>query len=148
MCMAILYLLASLSLIHSYRTYGLHYYWWLFCWDTCGPGQLVFHPKKFPMGGTAMFALLAMAAGRFRQYGILLCVCRYRGPGPRVLEITIRVWYGVGLIFPCILLVMLFILYIADKKQIVILERELLITDKDAAPNSLRIKQGRQVFRL
>lgn len=62
------------------------------------------------MGGTAMFALLAMAGdlGGSMGPGIVGRVTQSAGD-------NIRVGMGVGLIFPFILLVMLFILYIADK---------------------------------
>lgn len=57
-----------------------------------------------------MFALLAMAGdlGGSMGPGIVGRVTQSAGD-------NIRVGMGVGLIFPCILLVMLFILYIADK---------------------------------
>ena len=62
------------------------------------------------MGGTAMFALLAMAGdlGGSMGPGNVGRVTQRAGD-------NIRVGMGVGLIFPFILLVMLFILYIADK---------------------------------
>lgn len=74
------------------------------------PGAISISSKKFPMGGTAMFALLAMAGdlGGSMGPGIVGRVTQKAGD-------NIRVGMGVGLIFPCILLVMLFILYIADK---------------------------------
>lgn len=74
------------------------------------PGTISISSKKFPMGGTAMFALLAMAGdlGGSMGPGIVGRVTQKAGD-------NIRVGMGVGLIFPCILLVMLFILYIADK---------------------------------
>ena len=74
------------------------------------PGTISISSKKFPMGGTAMFALLAMAGdlGGSMGPGIVGRVTQSAGD-------NIRVGMGVGLIFPCILLVMLFILYIADK---------------------------------
>ena len=74
------------------------------------PGTISISSKKFPMGGTAMFALLAMAGdlGGSMGPGIVGRVTQRAGD-------NIRVGMGVGLIFPFILLVMLFILYIADK---------------------------------
>ena len=65
------------------------------------PGTISISSKKFPMGGTAMFALLAMAGdlGGSMGPGIVGRVTQRAGDNIRV----------------CILLVMLFILYIADK---------------------------------
>ena len=75
------------------------------------PGTISISSKKFPMGGTAMFALLAMAGVFRRKYGDrVLWAGSHKKAGD-----NIRVGMGVGLIFPFILLVMLFILYIADK---------------------------------
>lgn len=75
------------------------------------PGTISISSKKFPMGGTAMFALLAMAGdlGGSIGPGIVGRVTQNAGD-------NIRVGMRVGLIFPCILLVMLFILYIAEKQ--------------------------------
>jgi fucose permease len=70
------------------------------------PGTISISSKTFPKGGTAMFSLLAMAGdlggsigpgsvGRITQYA----------------ENNIRIGMGCGLIFPLILLFMLFLLY-------------------------------------
>lgn len=73
------------------------------------PGTISISSEKFPAGGTAMFALLAMAGdlGGSLGPGIVGRVTQYAGD-------NIRTGMGVGLIFPVILLVMLFIL---DKEK-------------------------------
>lgn len=69
------------------------------------PGTISLSSQRFPTGGTAMFALLAMAGdlGGSVAPGIVGRVTQGAGD-------NIRVGIGVGLIFPIILLVMLFIL--------------------------------------
>lgn len=69
------------------------------------PGTISISSEKFPTGGTAMFALLAMAGdlGGSLGPGIVGRVTQYAGD-------NIRTGMGVGLVFPVILLVMLFIL--------------------------------------
>lgn len=69
------------------------------------PGTISISSEKFPAGGTAMFALLAMAGdlGGSIGPGIVGRVTQYAGD-------NIRAGMGVGLIFPVILLVMLFLL--------------------------------------
>ncbi len=75
------------------------------------PGTISISSKKFPNGGTAMFALLAMAGdlgggvgpaivGRITQYA----------------DDNIRVGMGAGLIFPVVLVIMVYILAGRDKK--------------------------------
>ena len=69
------------------------------------PGTISISSKKFPAGGTAMFALLAMAGdlGGSIGPGIVGRVTQNAGD-------NIRVGMGVGLIFPVVLLVMVFLL--------------------------------------
>lgn len=69
------------------------------------PGTISISSKKFPTGGTTMFALLAMAGdlGGSIGPGIVGRVTQNAGD-------NIRVGMGVGLAFPVILLLMLFIL--------------------------------------
>ena len=71
------------------------------------PGTISISSKKFPLGGTAMFALLAMAGdlGGSIGPGIVGYITQEAGD-------NIRVGMSVGLVFPIILLVMLFILSI------------------------------------
>lgn len=75
------------------------------------PGTISISSKKFPKGGTAMFALLAMAGdlgggvgpaivGRITQYA----------------DDNIRVGMGAGLIFPVVLVIMVYIFAGRDKK--------------------------------
>ncbi len=75
------------------------------------PGTISISSKKFPNGGTAMFALLAMAGdlgggvgpaivGRITQYA----------------DDNIRVGMGAGLIFPVVLVIMVYIFADRDKK--------------------------------
>lgn len=75
------------------------------------PGTISLSSQKFPAGGTAMFALLAMAGdlGGSIGPGIVGLVTQYTGD-------NIRAGMGIGLVFPIILLVMLFVLGI-EKKQ-------------------------------
>ena len=74
------------------------------------PGTISISSKEFPMGGTAMFALLAMAGdlGGSIEPGIVGRVTQRAGN-------NIQVGMGVGLVFPFILLIMLFILYTKKK---------------------------------
>ena len=74
------------------------------------PGTISISSKEFPMGGTAMFALLAMAGdlGGSIGPGIVGRVTQSVGN-------NIQVGMGVGLVFPFILLIMLFILYTKKK---------------------------------
>lgn len=74
------------------------------------PGTISISSKEFPMGGTAMFALLAMAGdlGGSIGPGIVGRVTQSAGN-------NIQVGMGVGLIFPFVLLIMLFILYTKKK---------------------------------
>ena len=71
------------------------------------PGTISISSKKFPLGRTAMFALLAMAGdlGGSIGPGIVGYITQEAGD-------NIRVGMSVGLVFPVILLVMLFILSI------------------------------------
>ena len=75
------------------------------------PGTISISSKKFPNGGTAMFALLAMAGdlgggvgpaivGRITQYA----------------DDNIRVGMGAGLIFPVVLVIMVYLFAGKDKK--------------------------------
>lgn len=69
------------------------------------PGTISLSSESFPAGGTAMFALLAMAGdlGGSIGPGIVGRVTQYAGD-------NIRIGMSVGLVFPVILLLMLFIL--------------------------------------
>ena len=69
------------------------------------PGTISISSKKFPTGGTAMFALLAMAGDLGGSIGpaIVGRVTQFAGD-------NIRAGMGVGLIFPVVLIVMLIIL--------------------------------------
>lgn len=69
------------------------------------PGTISLSAKRFPTGGTAMFALLAMsgALGGSVGSGLVGLVTQIAGD-------NIRAGLGVGLLFPVILLLMLFIL--------------------------------------
>ena len=74
------------------------------------PGTISISSKTFPTGGTAMFSLLAMAGdlGGSIGPGIVGRITQNAGN-------NIRIGMGFGLIFPVILLFMLFLLY--RKKQ-------------------------------
>lgn len=76
------------------------------------PGTLSISSKKFPTGGTAMFALLAMAGdlGGSIGPGIVGRVTQYAGD-------NIRTGMSVGLVFPVILLIMLFVFAKASVKE-------------------------------
>lgn len=69
------------------------------------PGTISLSSEKFPAGGTAMFALLAMAGdlGGSIGPGIVGRVTQYAGD-------NIRIGMSIGLVFPIILLVLLFVL--------------------------------------
>lgn len=69
------------------------------------PGTISISAKKFPAGGTAMFALLAMAGdlGGSMGPGIVGRVTQRAGD-------DIRAGMGVGLVFPVVLLVALFLI--------------------------------------
>lgn len=69
------------------------------------PGTISISSERFPAGGTAMFALLAMAGdlGGSIGPGIVGRIAQSAGD-------NIRVGMGVGLVFPVILLLMLFLL--------------------------------------
>ena len=97
------YLLASLSSNPAAGLIGC-----IVCGFSVGimwPGTISISSKKFPAGGTAMFALLAMAGdlGGSIGPGIVGRVTQNAGD-------NIRVGMGVGLIFPVVLLVMIFLL--------------------------------------
>ncbi|MCR4991863.1 MAG: MFS transporter, partial [Lachnospiraceae bacterium] len=99
----ICYLLASLS---SYPVMGL--IGCVLCGFSVGimwPGTISISSKKFPTGGTAMFALLAMAGDFGGSIGpaIVGKVTQYAGD-------NIRTGMRVGLIFPVVLILMLIIL--------------------------------------
>ena len=96
------YLLASLSANPFIGLIGC-----ILCGFSVGimwPGTISISSRKFPAGGTAMFALLAMAGDLGGSIGpaIVGRVTQYAGD-------DIRAGMGVGLIFPVVLLVMLFI---------------------------------------
>ena len=69
------------------------------------PGTISISSKTFPTGGTAMFSLLAMAGdlGGSIGPGIVGRVTQNAGD-------NIRIGMGVGLIFPVVLLIMVFLL--------------------------------------
>lgn len=69
------------------------------------PGTISISSKKFPAGGTAMFALLAMAGDLGGSIGpaIVGRVTQYAGD-------DIKAGMGVGLIFPVVLVIMLIIM--------------------------------------
>ncbi len=99
----ICYLLASLS---SYPVMGL--IGCVLCGFSVGimwPGTISISSQKFPTGGTAMFALLAMAGDLGGSIGpaIVGKVTQYAGD-------NIRTGMRVGLIFPVVLILMLIIL--------------------------------------
>ena len=76
------------------------------------PGTISISSKKFPTGGTAMFALLAMAGDLGGSIGpaIVGKVTQYAGD-------DIRAGMGVGLIFPIVLIAMLFIISKATERH-------------------------------
>lgn len=88
---------------------------------TCGfsvgimwPGTLSISSKKFPLGGTAMFALLAMAGDFGGSIGPAIVGRVAQNAGD-----NIRAGMGVGLIFPAVLIVMTVIIGNAGKKKTV-----------------------------
>ena len=97
------YLLASLSANPIVGLIGC-----IFCGFSVGimwPGTISISSKRFPAGGTAMFALLAMAGDLGGSIGpaIVGRVTQQAGD-------DIRAGMEVGIIFPLVLLVMLFII--------------------------------------
>ena len=99
----ICYLLASLSASPIMGLVGC-----IFCGFSVGimwPGTISISSRKFPTGGTAMFALLAMAGDLGGSIGpaIVGKVTQYAGD-------DIRAGMGVGLVFPVVLIIMLFII--------------------------------------
>ena len=74
------------------------------------PGTISISSKEFPMGGTAMFALLAMAGDLGGSIGPGIV-----GHITQSASNNIQVGMGIGLIFPAILLIMLFILHTKKK---------------------------------
>ena len=98
----ICYLLASVSLNPISGLIGC-----IICGFSVGimwPGTISISSERFPAGGTAMFALLAMAGdlGGSIGPGIVGRVTQSAGD-------NIRAGMGVGLLFPVTLLIMLFI---------------------------------------
>ena len=89
----------------DYRTYRL-YCMWIFSWNHVAWNNQYFLKKLFQSGGTAMFSLLAMAGdlGGSIGPGIVGRITQNAGN-------NIRIGMGFGLIFPVILLFMLFLLY-------------------------------------
>jgi len=69
------------------------------------PGTLSISAKKFPTGGTAMFALLAMAGDLGGSIGPAIVGRITQSAGD-----NIRTGLAVGMIFPIVLLVMLFVM--------------------------------------
>lgn len=103
------YLLASLSSNPLIGLIGC-----ILCGFSVGimwPGTISISSKKFPTGGTAMFALLAMAGDLGGSIGpaIVGRVTQFAGD-------NIRVGMGVGLIFPVVLILMLLIISKATVK--------------------------------
>ena len=74
------------------------------------PGTISISSKEFPIGGTAMFALLAMAGDLGGSIGPGIV-----GHITQSASNNIQVGMGIGLIFPVILLIMLFILHTKKK---------------------------------
>lgn len=105
----ICYLLASLSANPVIGLAGC-----ILCGFSVGimwPGTISISSKKFPAGGTAMFALLAMAGDLGGSIGpaIVGRVTQYAGD-------DIRAGMRVGLIFPIVLIIMLIITGRASEK--------------------------------
>ncbi len=87
----------------------------IFCGFSVGimwPGTISISSKTFPAGGTAMFALLAMAGDLGGSIGPALVgrVSQHFGD-------DIRAGMGAGLIFPAVLIIMLIIISLASKKE-------------------------------
>ena len=76
------------------------------------PGTLSISSKKFPLGGTAMFALLAMAGDLGGSIGPAIVGRVAQNAGD-----NIRVGMGVGLIFPAVLVVMTVIISNVGRKK-------------------------------
>ncbi|MBR5356969.1 MAG: MFS transporter [Lachnospiraceae bacterium] len=76
------------------------------------PGTISISSKKFPLGGTAMFALLAMAGDLGGSIGPAIVGRVAQNAGD-----NIRVGMGVGLIFPAVLVVMTVIISNVGKKK-------------------------------
>lgn len=76
------------------------------------PGTISITSKKIPAGGTAMFALLAMAGdlGGSIGPGIVGRITQNAGN-------NIRAGIGMGIIFPVVLLIMLFMLYRSKRQR-------------------------------
>lgn len=99
----ICYLLASLSANPLTGLIGC-----ILCGFSVGimwPGTISISSERFPLGGTAMFALLAMAGDLGGSIGPGLVGRVTQSAGD-----NIRAGMGVGLIFPVVLLLMLFLL--------------------------------------
>jgi fucose permease len=77
------------------------------------PGTISISSKRFPTGGTAMFALLAMAGDLGGSIGpaIVGKVTQYTGD-------NIRMGMGVGLFFPIVLIIMLIIMIRTEASNI------------------------------
>nr|WP_330367653.1 MFS transporter [Butyrivibrio sp. AE3006] len=106
----ICYLMASLSSSQVIGLVGC-----ILCGFSVGimwPGTISISSKKFPTGGTAMFALLAMAGDLGGSVGpaIVGRVTQYAGD-------DIRAGMGVGLIFPIVLIAMLIIMSKATERH-------------------------------
>lgn len=104
------YLLASLSSNPLLGLMGC-----ILCGFSVGimwPGTISLSSQRFPAGGTAMFALLAMAGDLGGSVGPAIVGRVTQSAGD-----NIRVGIGVGLIFPIVLLVMLFILKKGNVKK-------------------------------
>lgn len=104
------YLLASLSANPIAGLLGC-----ILCGFSVGimwPGTISISSKTFPAGGTAMFALLAMAGdlGGSIGPGIVGRVTQRAGD-------NIRAGMGVGLVFPVVLLIMLFIMKAGNRRK-------------------------------
>ena len=106
----IAYLLASLSGNPSVGLIGC-----IICGFSVGimwPGTLSISSKKFPLGGTAMFALLAMAGDLGGSIGPAIVGRVAQNAGD-----NIRAGMGVGLIFPAVLVVMTVIISNVGRKK-------------------------------
>ena len=86
---------------------------------TCGfsvgimwPGTISITSQRIPLGGTAMFALLAMAGDLGGSIGPGLVGRVTQNSGN-----NIRVGMGIGLIFPILLLILLFIMSLSKKSK-------------------------------
>ena len=86
---------------------------------TCGfsvgimwPGTISITSQRIPLGGTAMFALLAMAGDLGGSIGPGLVGRVTQNSGN-----NIRIGMGIGLIFPILLLILLFIMSLSKKSK-------------------------------